>query len=154
MSEVIEYIKIAGPIFSAISIVVGVCFFVLNIKRDRIKQTLDYWEKINQQIKLDKQKLLKNYGEIISQEIVDLILNDNNEQIRINRVINLYERLALGINIGVYDLKTINRMVGQNIINNYAKFHLYIEARRKKLKRPFAWSEFETLVNELIKIRG
>ena len=153
MQELLNYAKLTGPVLSGLSIFVGVIYFILNIKRDRVKQTLDYWEKVNQQLKVEKREFLQDYGTAISSEMAELILNDGDEEVSINRVINIYERLALGINTGAYDLKTLNRLTGQNIINNFNRYEQYIVARREKLGRSFAWKEFEILANKLKKMR-
>ncbi len=151
--EICDIARIAGPALSGLSIMFGVIYFSLNLKRDRAKQTLDYWEKVNQELKIEKRELLRDYGKKIDHEMAQLILEDGEEAKRLNKVINIYERLSLGVNIGAYDLKTLNKLVGQNIIDNYSRFEEYIKARREKLKRPFAWKEFEDLVFKLKAIR-
>ncbi len=148
-----DYAKIIGLILTVSSILLGVAYFIINLKRDRAKQTLDYWEKINQQLKAGKWLLLKDYGTKIDSKMAQLILEDDDQQIAINRVINIYERLALGVNIKAYDIQVLNKLVGQNIIDNYARFEAYIEARRTKLDRPYAWREFQKLSERLDKIR-
>lgn len=153
IQELGDVAKIVGPALSGLSIFCGVIYFVLNLRRDRAKQTLDYWEKVNQQLKIEKRELLKDYGSKIDSEMAALILEDDEEAKRLNKVINVYERLSLGVNIGAYDLKTLNRLVGQNIIDNYLRFEAYIEARREKKNRPFAWQEFQILVKKLKEIR-
>jgi c-di-AMP phosphodiesterase-like protein len=147
------YTKIASPIFASLSLAVGVVIFIINSKRTRAKNTLYFWEKINQDLKIEKSELEKDYGPLISNEMALLILDDKNEAKWVNRVINVYERLGAGVNIGAYDVGVINRLVGQNIIDNYERFSAYIEARRVALNRPFAWVEFQKLVGELRRIR-
>ena len=151
--ELNSYVQIVGPLLTGLSVLLGVIYFIINIKRDRAKLTVDYWEKINQQLKEEKRNLLRDYGSRIDPELAKLILENSDEQIRINRVINIYERLALGVNIGIYDIRVLNRLVGQNIIDNYLRFEAYIEARRIKLDRPFAWKEFQKLYEKLKKLR-
>ncbi len=153
IQELGDIAKIIGPVLSGLSILFGVIYFVMNQKRDRAKQTLDYWEKVNKELKVEKRELLKDYGNKIEPEMARLILEDGEEAKRLNKVINVYERLSLGVNIDAYDLKTLNKLVGQNIIDNYSRFEAYIKARREKLNRPFAWQEFEELVAKLRAIR-
>lgn len=153
IQELINIAKLVGPILSATSLILGLIYYIRNVKRDRRKQTLDYWEKINQELKVEKRLLLKDYGNKIESEMAYLILEDGEEQKRLNKVINIYERLSLGVNIKAYDIKTLNRLVGQNLIDNFNRFEEYIIARRKKLNRPFAWIEFQTLVSSLRKLR-
>ncbi len=148
-----EYTKLLGPLLSGLSLLFGVIYFVINLRRDRAKQTLEYWEKVNQELKVEKRKLLKDYGSKIEREMAELIIADGDEQARINKVINIYERLSLGVNIGAYDIQTLNKLVGQNIIDNYSRFEEYILARRKKMDRPFAWTEFQKLSSKLVRIR-
>ena len=153
IQELGDIARLVGPVLSGLSLLFGVAYFVMNLQRDRKKQTLDYWEKVNQDLKVEKRQLLKYYGERIEPEMAQLILEDDEEQKRLNKVINIYERLSLGINIGAYDIKTLNRLVGQNLIDNYVRFEAYIEARRFKLNRPFAWHEYQKMVEKLRAIR-
>ena len=154
LERLLGYAKIAGPILSTISIAIGVAVFLVNSRRDRAKKTLEFWESINQQLKEEKREIRNDYGDCISGEKAKSILESAEEATKINRVINIYERLALGVNISAYDIKVLNRLVGQNIINNYERFQEYILLRRVSLNRPFAWQEFETLVKRLKKLRG
>ncbi|MEM9671636.1 MAG: DUF4760 domain-containing protein [Cyclobacteriaceae bacterium] len=153
LEDLIDYAKIIGPLLTGASILLSAIYFIANIKRDRTKQTLDYWEKINQELKTEKRKLQRDYGDKIDTDLARLILEDKEERIRLNRVINIYERLAVGINLKVYDIRVLNRVVGQNIINNYNRYENYILERREKLDRPFAWKDFQTLSMKLQRLR-
>ena len=162
----VDYVKIVALSLTVISICVGICRFNVNVKRDRERQTLDYWERVNQALKQEKREL-KNYLDIdlrddtqmacenrIEHKMALKILDDEKLRVKTNRIINRYERLALGVNVGAYDLRVLNRLAGQNIIDNYCRFKVYIiEVRRKKDIRPFVWNEFEELKEELKTLR-
>ncbi len=154
LTSAVDYANIVSSILGALSLLFGAFIFFISTKRERIKQTLEYWEQINSELKIEKKRLIKDYGKIISSEMAQLILEDDEEQRRLHKVINIYERLALGVNIGAYDIDTLNRLVGQNIIDNYTRFAEYISARRIKFSRKFAWKEFEQLRNTLVKLRA
>lgn len=160
-----DYVKVVALFLTVISIFLGVCQFNVNVKRDRERQTLDYWERINQALKQEKREL-KNKINVdlrddtqmacenkIEHDMAMKILDNDKLSVKTNRIINRYERLALGVNIGAYDVRVLNRLVGQNIIDNYCRFEAYIEARREKLNRPYAWKEFEKLTNKLKTLR-
>ena len=164
-TSLMDWAKIAALLLTFISICFGVCQFNANVKRDMERQTLDYWERINQALKQEKREL-KNYLDVdlrddtqmacenkIEHKMALEILDNEKLRVQTNRIINRYERLALGVNIGAYDLRVLDRLVGQNIIDNYCRFEAYIEARREKLNRPYAWKEFEKLTNKLKTLR-
>ena len=153
MSEISEIATVVGTILTAISLGSGVIVFLVNSRRERIKKTLDFWENINQQLKKEKRDLDREYGTKITQEQAISLIEDRDEATKINRVLNIYERMALGVNLGAYDIKVLNRMVRFNLISNYERFEEYIVARRKKFERPFAWTEFEKLIKIIRKYR-
>jgi len=144
---------IAAAALAIPPIVWGVVIHIVSLRRERVKLTLEFWEKINQEIKNEKRNIRKELGEKITREKAQKILDDETLRIRVNKVLNLYERLATGVNLGIYDIKTINRLTGTNLISNYARFKEYIDLRRTKMNRPKAWKEFEELSNKLTQHR-
>ncbi|MCK9175889.1 MAG: DUF4760 domain-containing protein [Desulforhopalus sp.] len=145
----INYARIIGPILTAISIFLGIYYFSLNVRRDKAKQTLDYWEKINQQLKEEKKTLTKDYGKYIDEEMALLLVEDKEERPRISKFLNIYERLSLGVNMGLYDVKVLNKLAGQVIIDNFYKYENFINARRIQVNRDFLFVEYEKLVLHL-----
>ena len=144
---------IVGAILIIPQVFIAVYSIVKNNQRERIKSTLDFYEEINQAIKSQKKEIKEKYGEYISREIAISIHEENKNVSEVNRVLNLYERLALGSNLGIYDLKTLNRISGKLLIENYERYKEYIYYRRDINKAANAWIEFERMVLELKKLR-
>lgn len=144
---------VVGVLLVVPQIFIAVWSVVRNNRRERIKSTLNYYEDINQKIKIQKKAIKEKHGEKISRERAISIHDENEDISAINNVLNLYERLSLGVNMGIYDLKTINRISGKLLIDNYERFQEYILYRRELKKAPNAWKEFETLIEKLRKMR-
>lgn len=145
---------IIGVILIIPQVFIGVYSIVKNNRRERIKSTLDYYEEVNQAIKSQKNEIKEKYGDQISREMAISIHQENKDVPAINRVLNLYERLALGSNLGIYDLKTLNRISGRLLIKNYERYKEYIYYRREIQKAPNAWIDFENMVIKLRKLRA
>ena len=153
MANLTEITTLCGTLLTAISVIFGVSVFLINSRRERIKKTLDFWENINQQLKNEKRDLHREFGTKITEEQAVALIRNRDDATKINRVLNIYERMALGVNLGVYDIKVLNRLVGFNLISNFERFEKYIIERRKKFNRPFAWKEFEILIVSIKKHR-
>lgn len=153
MARLSDITTIISASLTALSVISGVVVFLINSRRERIKKTLDFWENINQQLKNEKGDLHQEFGTKITIEQATTWIDKGDEAIKINRVLNIYERLALGVNLGAYDIKVLNRLVGFNLISNFERFEAYIKVRRERFNRPFAWKEFELLIKKIKKIR-
>lgn len=83
---------------------------------------------------------------------LELILDEinNNPEIRVNihAVLNFYESLARGINLGIYDEETIQAARNgamRRMVNSYQR---YIEFRRKDEQHPNAWNYLTDLIDK------
>ena len=127
----------------------------MRTENNRIKKkaTLDYYESINQELKNEKRKITRKFGEYLSEDDIQYFSANDDDRVLLHKVLNLYERLAIGININVYDIKTLNRLNGHLIINNYERYMPYINYYSKKMGR-VTWNEFTILYNNLKKLSG
>jgi Domain of unknown function (DUF4760) len=153
MENMSDYIRVFGLFVSTASFAFAAIVYYVNSKRDRIKRTLDYWESVNNELREEKLELRKDYGAVLSTEDVEKIYSDIDERVKVNKVLNTFERLSIGVNLGVYDIKTLNRIVGRRLISNFERFEPYILYRREKKLQHHAWLEFEILKNNLVAIR-
>jgi hypothetical protein len=64
------------------------------------------------------------------------------------------ERLAVGINTGIYDITVFDRMAGNFTIRTYDRLREIIDSRRKVGCAPYLFSDFEKLVLDLKKLRN
>lgn len=146
--------SMVGAVFTTVSVAFGVYVYARNARRNRVQRTLDYWETVNQKLKSVKSQLLDAYGERISARDAELIRHDEAERRKANKVLNHYERLALGVNLNIYDIETVNRIAGNLLIENHQRFKSYIDVYTQERvlagKRPMqAWCEFTILVGRL-----
>jgi hypothetical protein len=146
-----------APVLAAVLVVPQIAVAVWSIyqtnRRDRMKTTLDYYEKVNQDIKREKREIGQKYGHKITREICHQIHEERIDTSKANKILNSYERLALGANLGVYDVRVLNRVSGRLLIENYERFEDYIEYRRELKEAPAAWIEFEKLTLKLRSLR-
>ena len=70
----------------------------------------------------------------------------------INKLLGNIEHMAVGVNMGVYDLEILDRSSGGFLINTFNRFLPYI--RRRQMKQPLIYTEFEKLTDALCKRRG
>jgi hypothetical protein len=144
-----DILSVIGAAMTAFSVVFGVFVYTRSSHHEKVRKTLDYWESINQELKIEKKKLLDKYGSKLSRETAEEILESSDDMIKLNKVLNIYERLSIGVNMGIYDIKALNRIVGRNLISNYSRYEEYIELRRDRFDRPDAWKDFEVMVGRI-----
>jgi len=78
-------------------------------------------------VKNEKRDLEREYGTKIYREQAIKLLNLREEATKINRVLNIYKRIALGVNLGSYDVKVFYRLPGFTLISNFERFEEYIK---------------------------
>jgi len=70
-------------------------------------------------------------------------------QANVTQYLKLMERLAVGINVGVYDLYVFTRITGRATSNTYKRLFPVIEEKRKSAQAPTLYIEFERLVRSI-----
>ena len=71
----------------------------------------------------------------------------------VRRFLNLMERVAVGVNAGVYDIRILNRICGLTTIQFYRRVEKVI-ARRREINGPTIYIDFEKLVERLQEVRA
>jgi hypothetical protein len=80
-------------------------------------------------------------------------LDDNpDNRHRLMVLLNYYESLAAGVNVGAFNVEIVDRVVGHTIVRLYDTFCEFIEKRRIQSQSPKAYVELEQLA-ELIRVR-
>ena len=64
------------------------------------------------------------------------------------------EHFAVGVNAGIYDIKTLNRMAGGFMIGEFKRWKPIINTKRQQTPNTKHYDEFEMLCKELEKLRG
>lgn len=144
---------IAGIVLIVPQMVFAVFSHAYNNWRQKIKSTLDYYDHINQLIKNEKKNIRQDYDDDITREVAILIHEVGVEAPVINRILDLYERLSLGVNLGIYDLQAIDRAGGKVLVDDYRRYPAYMHYSRELMQSPDAWSEFEELYEKMSKLR-
>lgn len=147
LATVIGVYLIVPQIFLAL-----VVFLVQNA-RDRKKSTLDYYESWHKDLKESKSRFREKFGESLEDDRLESIYQDTAIRKELHRIFNSYDRFATGANLGIYCLKTINRLCGLRIIENYETLESYLKFYERKKKRE-AWGDFKMLYQKIHKIRG
>jgi hypothetical protein len=153
LNDAAQFATIIGVVLVTPQIGIALWSIVVTNRRDRIKSTLDYYEEFNAKIKIPKKELKEKYGEIITREVAEKIDNDKKDAEKLRNILNQYERLSLGVNLNIYDLKTIKRICGRRLIENYNRYKEYMYYRRDVKKIQIMYEEFETLVIQLQQIK-
>lgn len=85
-----------------------------------------------------------NYSEIISDKKLEKIVWD---------YLNDLEFICTGINIGIYDINTLERVFGDVLVRVFYQFFPYIKERRKQRSSNIVYAELERVVKEIEKIQ-
>lgn len=77
----------------------------------------------------------------------------NNDPLKksVREYLNIMERIAVGLNTGVYDLDIFMRICGKSTVIYWDQLSSVVEERRKELQRPSLFIEYERLVQEIRK---
>lgn len=99
------------------------------------------------------------YKESVFREGTDFALREGSKDDiytwnRATLFLSRIEHFAVGVNSGVYDIGTLNRMAGKFIINEYYRWTPIIETKRRQDPASKHYDEFETLCKKLKRMRG
>jgi len=153
LEQIAHIAIILGVIIIVPQLVFAAFSLANNNWRQKTKSTLDYYDHINQLIKTEKTKIREQYDDEISRDLAILIHEAGVDAPAIDRILDLYERLSLGVNIGIYDLDAIDRASGDLLVDDFRRYQAYIHYCRELEQTPKAWIEFEKLYDELVKQR-
>lgn len=71
----------------------------------------------------------------------------------VSEYLNYFESLATGVNLGIYDLNTIDHLAGPRLIETYRNYLPWIEGRRTAFDQRVLYAEWEVLVDTLVRRR-
>jgi len=90
--------------------------------------------------------------DILTQQNLQLVLNDNEKREPLKDFLSTIEHLAVGVNTGLFDIDIVSRMMGNYLIRMFNRYRPYIKEVQKTGNRT-AYIEFENLVKELEKMK-
>ncbi len=127
--------------------------------------TFSVWQFFCERIRARKEATIHSFDELEADESVIYLLRlskreietileakksdniDNDEWFRISKALALIEHFSVGVNNKIYDLKVLNSMAGNKMIDTYDKSADIIKYKRKDSEKNY--SEFESMVNSL-----
>jgi hypothetical protein len=144
-------------IIADVAVILGVpvaLWSVLSIhERTKKQETIEFYHQISIETRELSRVMSSTFGNDTI-NITDERFKDNkNMQNCTTRYLSLMERLSVGINMGVYDLKTYNRLSGSLTIRMYNRLSNIIRDKRIERGQPTLYIEFERLAQELKKRR-
>ena len=122
--------------------------------RRRQQATLDYLIKdVRPHWGDELRQLVSSIGRTIpmSDETMKTLRANPQSRQKINKLLGNIEHMSVGVNMGVYDLEILDGSSGGFIINTFNRFSPYI--RRRQIKQPTIYTEFEQLAIALCKRR-
>jgi len=123
--------------------------------RRRQQATLDYLVRdVRPHWREELRTLTRSFGNVVpmSEEAMNSIRQNPQSKQLISKLLGNIEHMAVGVNMGVFDIETLDRASGGFMIRTFNQFLPYI--RKRQLKQPSIYSEFEALAIELCKRRG
>lgn len=146
----IEILKVVTDVSMCISVILVWLTAKANNRRKRKEITIQYTDAHESKVTelLEKIKGVYQDDKILLEEVT----NDKKLQEEVERYLFSMERLAVGINSGVFDINLLDRTMGQKTIEHYEALQPYIKYIRKNDYQE-KYNEFEELVNKLREIR-
>ncbi len=158
MVDVILVISIIVDIITCIGVIIALLNFSLNRKA-----TLAEYERAKKlatiEILKEYEAKFHEYNRVIYKSCkynslsYNKIINDKKLENVVWGYLNDLEFICTGINIGIYDIYTLERVAGDVIIRIYYQFSPYIYERRKQRNTSIVYAELENVVKEIKKIQ-
>jgi len=133
---------------------IAVISLIMHHKREKMKATVDYYEKIEPNLQSLQRELKYKYGDALSTEQCIEIDKQAEDRAKLTRFLNLYNRLSIGIRKNIYDFDIINDICGNLMVNHIDRYRNYIKFRRKIGDDDKLWFDFEFIANRIRSIRS
>lgn len=156
----VSWMDIISLFFAAAAFFFSLWQFSAETKRNRKEATIHAFDALEENpavlflFKVEKQRIIElvqykansNLHENITSQVAT-------EWEAINTALPLIEHFAVGINSEIYDLETLNKMAGNLMITIWNRCSSLIEFKRRGSYNQNNYTEFETMVNSLKKLR-
>lgn len=146
----IEILKVVTNVSMCVSVILVWLTAKANNRCKKREITIQYTDAHESKVT----ELLEKLKDVYQNDQIDLkeVINDKKLQEEVERYLFSMERLAVGINSGVFDIYLLDRTMGQKTIEHYEALRPYIKYIRKD-DYPEKYDEFEEMVNKLREIR-
>lgn len=156
ISFIKEIISIEGfaLVFSGIAILISLAQFFSERNRSRKEATIHAFDELEENVfsKKHYKKLVIRAGEEYA--LSGKPENDQEKWNEATLALSRIEHFAVGVNTKIYDLKTLNRMAGGFILEEFSRWKPIIETKRIQTPNSKHYDEFETMCVSLKKLRG
>ena len=142
---------IIASVTAVVTFIVSATTYVKSTNRERKTKTLDYWEASQNSLTEAINNLSKIHKGTWTEGLAKTHLGSSNRSHIINGL-NAFERLATGINLGIYDIKVINKLGGDLLVESFVSYAQLIVVLEHE-KSPKDFSEFKSLYAKLDKMR-
>ncbi|MUH97298.1 DUF4760 domain-containing protein [Aliivibrio fischeri] len=150
--ELVDISTIIASIITAFSFLFSSLIYFISVSRERKTKTLDYWEQVQPSLIEARQNLQNLNQNEWTKEIAKKHLASSHNSLIISKGLNSFERLSIGINLNIYDIKVIKQLAGKMIIESYIAYIPIIIAREEQIGESGGFREFEKLYARLIKL--
>jgi hypothetical protein len=147
---------------AGIATVVGVYIAILHLRnqvtalkadheRHKKQSTIEFFYQLNEHT--------SNIVNLMDQHVTTGVVNkdkiDADAELRhsVWQYLSKMESFSVGINIGVYDLHTYNRIAGRIAIKRFDTLRPWIEELRDRNSAPTMFTDYENMIGELNNIR-
>lgn len=153
--EIIQIISIIANIFVIISVIVAARQLYLNreiakmdFERRKKEATISFTYEILERVR-NLREIIDNEYDEEPVKIEEYQANPKMQDV-IREYLDIMERIAVGINAGVYDFDIYRRICGTSTAMYWKQLSHVVENRRKELQRPNIYIEYERLVDRVI----
>ncbi|MBE6964334.1 MAG: DUF4760 domain-containing protein [Ruminococcaceae bacterium] len=145
--------EIISLLISVLAIIVAVAQHFSERNRSKKEATIHAFDQLEETVfsKEGYKKLAVYAG--VENAISGKLEADKTEWSKATLLLSRIEHFAVGVNTGIYDLKTLNRMAGGFMIEEFERWKPIIETKRVKDPASKHYDEFEMLYNSLLKMR-
>jgi hypothetical protein len=122
-------------------------------ERRKKQATLEYCQEFNEKCneffeQIDENENLR--GKVLN--VCDVETNGKMQN-AIRQYLSLMEKLAIGVNVGIYDLAVFDKIVGHKTVRRFERIKEAIDFFRKDNDNPYLYTEIQKLVSEIEKLR-
>ena len=139
---------------AAAAFLVTTVTYLLNTNRERKIKTLDYWQSSYSELIAAKDALTKLHKGKWSEEVAKTKIGS---EINLNLIIdslNKFEHLSTGINLGIYDLKVLNKLGGKLLTDTFVAYATLIAVIENNPSLSDDFPEFKLLYSKLDSMRS
>ncbi|MCG3743184.1 hypothetical protein EXA18_06730 [Vibrio cincinnatiensis] len=139
---------------AAAAFLVTTVTYLLNTSRERKIKTLDYWESSYSDLIAAKDALARLHKGKWSEEVAKTKIS---AEINLNLIIdslNKFEHLSTGINLGIYDLKVLNKLGGKLLTDTFVAYATLIAVIENNPSLSDDFPEFKLLYSKLDSMRS